>query len=275
MRSSVRASLAALGSLASLAVGLAVPVQAAADGSIIGGKPVRASQSPWVVALSSRERFGDSRSGQFCGGVLVGPTTVVTAAHCLSRDVLGVTRRQVRDLKVIEGRTDLRGDAGRELAVRAVWINPAYDSWTNAGDIAVLRLREPVARGRVLPMAEPGDQAYEPGTPADVYGWGDTTGRGQYASTLHSARVQVLPDETCGKAYPGSSEGTYRADSMVCAGSPEGGRDACQGDSGGPLVAQGRLVGLVSWGTGCGEASSPGVYTRVSAFAGKVAQHGD
>ena len=60
---------------------------------------------------------------------------------------------------------------------------------------------------------------------------------------------------------------------MVCAGVEQGGRDACQGDSGGPLVANGRLVGLVSWGAGCGEEGRPGVYTRVSAMAGLVREH--
>ncbi len=74
----------------------------------------------------------------------------------------------------------------------------------------------------------------------------------------------MLPDARCEEAYPAGSDGTYLPESMLCAGEVQGGRDACQGDSGGPLVAQGRLIGLVSWGSGCGRAGSPGVYARVS-----------
>lgn len=77
--------------------------------------------------------------------------------------------------------------------------------------------------------------------------------------------VRVLPDSDCARAYPGGTQGAYDASSMLCAGDTAGGRDACQGDSGGPLVARGRLIGLVSWGSGCGSPGSPGVYTRVSA----------
>ncbi|NED89069.1 trypsin-like serine protease, partial [Streptomyces sp. SID11233] len=66
-----------------------VPGPAAADGVIVGGKQVAVADHPWVVALSSRSRFGAERSGQYCGGVLVGPRTVATAAHCLSGKVLG------------------------------------------------------------------------------------------------------------------------------------------------------------------------------------------
>ncbi|MYW67288.1 trypsin-like serine protease [Streptomyces sp. SID8379] len=256
------ASLAVLSATAVLPLSAAAP--AAADSVVIGGRQVQVSDSPWVVALSSRDRFGGTRAGQFCGGVVVARSTVLTAAHCMSEDVLGVARGEVRDLKVIAGRSDLGSDEGAEIPVRGTWVNPDYDRHTNSGDVAVLTLATPLPEGYALPMADADDPAYRPGTGAAVYGWGDTTGAGDYPRTLRAARVQVLPDAVCQEAYPGSSDGTYVTSSMLCAGEQEGGRDACQGDSGGPLVAQGRLIGLVSWGSGCGRAGSPGVYTRVS-----------
>ncbi|MFQ6146043.1 S1 family peptidase [Streptomyces seoulensis] len=248
------------------AVGVAIPLlnaaPATADSVVVGGFPVDVSQSPWTVALASRDLFGGTRAGQFCGGVAVAPTAVLTAAHCLGRDVVGAP--PTPDLKVITGRTDLLSDQGKEIAVRSVWVNPGYDSSTNGGDFAVLTLAEPLPSGAVVPMAGVGDPAYTPGASATVYGWGDTDGNGAYAHSLRGARVHVLPDARCERAYPGGGDGTYAAETMLCAGETTGGRDACQGDSGGPLVAQGRLIGLVSWGNGCGRADSPGVYTRVS-----------
>ncbi|WLW51729.1 serine protease [Streptomyces sp. YU58] len=249
---------------AATAIPLVSAVPAAADGIIVGGYPVDVSESPWTVALSSRDRFGGTRAGQFCGGVAVGRETVLTAAHCLSEEALGAPPDRVRDLKVIAGRTDLLSDEGQEIAVRATWVNPDYDSVSNSGDFAVLTLAEPLPQGSAVAMAGAGDPAYEPGAAAVVYGWGDVTGGGDYARGLRAARVHVLADALCERAYPGSSDGTYLADTMLCAGEEEGGRDACQGDSGGPLVTGGKLIGLVSWGSGCGRPGSPGVYTRVS-----------
>lgn len=266
------APLAALSAAAVLPLASSAP--AAADDGVVGGSQVQVSGSPWAVALASRDRFGGTRAGQFCGGVVVARSTVLTAAHCLSKEVLGVSRGAVRDLKIIAGRDDLQSAQGAEIPVRGAWINPDYDARTNAGDVAVLTLATPLPGGYVIPLAEEGDPAYQPGTGAAVYGWGDTTGAGDYARTLHAARVQVLPDGACRQAYPGSSDGTYLPSSMLCAGEPEGGKDACQGDSGGPLVAQGRLIGLVSWGSGCGRAGSPGVYTRVSDVVRVLQQHG-
>ncbi|MFC5723665.1 serine protease [Streptomyces gamaensis] len=257
-----------------LALLLAVPLPAAAaagDRGVIGGQPVRASEAPWAVALASRQRFGAARSGQFCGGALVGSRTVVTAAHCLSRAVLGVDVSEATDLRVIVGRDDLRGASGTEVGLKDTWVNPDFNAVTNEGDVAVLTLKNPVAAGRALPMAQTDDPRYRPGTSAAVYGWGDTYGNGVYSNGLRAAGVLVLEDSLCERVYPGSIEGVYRRASMLCAGLPEGGRDACQGDSGGPLVADGRLIGLVSWGSGCAQPGRPGVYTRVSAISGLVA----
>ncbi|MFF2406897.1 serine protease [Streptomyces sp. NPDC058092] len=260
------------GVLALVAATAAVPpgssAPAVADSIVIGGQPAHVKDSPWVVALSSRDRFGDTRAGQFCGGVVVAPKKVLTAAHCLSREALGVDVGKVRDLRIISGRDTLPGTGGKEVPVEAAWSNPRFDPLTNAGDLAVLALADALPATSVIPMAESGDTAYEPGTGAVVYGWGDTTGNGDYASSLRAAQVSVLPDSLCAQAYPGGRDGTYDASAMLCAGELRGGCDACQGDSGGPLVARGRLIGLVSWGDGCGRAGSPGVYTRISAAIG-------
>jgi secreted trypsin-like serine protease len=244
---------------------------AAAAPLVVGGDPASIEQHPWVVALASRSRFGGERSGQFCGGALIGPKLVVTAAHCIGRDVLGTDWQQMTDLRVLAGRSDLRGSSGQEVPVSAVWVNPEYDARTNAGDVALVSLSAALPGRWVIRIATSADaRLYRTGSGASVFGWGDTTGGGAYSATLRSADVRVLGDDQCARAYPGSPAGTYLASVMLCAGDPQGGRDACQGDSGGPLVAGGRLVGLVSWGTGCGQPGHPGVYTRMSAIAHKV-----
>jgi secreted trypsin-like serine protease len=273
MISSLRALPVALALLLSaLTVPFAAP--ATADRVVVGGTPADVAQVPWLVALASRDRFGEARSGQFCGGTAISPTTVVTAAHCLGRQALGADWRDVSDLRVITGRTDLRGGVGAEIPIRSVWANPAYNPLTNGGDVAVVTLDRPLARGAGIAMAGPRDtNGYRPGAVARVYGWGDTTGYGSYSSVLRSASVTILADEVCESAYPGSADGKYQRSDMLCAGETVGGRDACQGDSGGPLVAGGRLIGIVSWGAGCAEAGRPGVYTRISAVAALIGQH--
>lgn len=273
MNTFTRALTATLASSLALAgfAAVAPSTAHAVDRSVIGGQTVRTADHPWVVAVGSKKLFGSARSGQFCGGAVVSARTVVTAAHCFDRQILGADPKRVQDFQVIAGRDDLRGKQGSEVAVSDFWVNPRYDRRTNVGDLAVLQLAKPLPKASAVPLAGAGDPAYTPGRPAAVYGWGDTGGNGSYASKLRSARVEVLEDRQCATAYPGGTEGgRFRADSMVCAGVPQGGRDACQGDSGGPLVSQGKLIGLVSWGSGCGVAGQPGVYTRISALEAEI-----
>jgi secreted trypsin-like serine protease len=258
--------------LAALPVALAVgPTPAHA---IVGGGPVSTGQYPWMVALASRSVYGDSRSGQFCGGTLVSPTKVVTAAHCLY-DESTMQPADRPDLRVIVGRTDLTSDDGVEVPVSQVWIDPDYSMRNNTWDVAVLTLADPQPGRAVLPLVAQGQSApYRAGTNATVLGWGDLRGDGDYAAVLHSVQVPLIADATCARDYPGGADGAFQPSTMVCAGEQTtGGRDACQGDSGGPLVVAGRLVGLVSWGTGCAEAGHPGVYTRVAAMTDAVRAH--
>ena len=246
----------------------AAPVPAYA---IVGGVPATTAQHPWMVAVASRSVYGDSRSGQFCGGTLVSPTKVVTAAHCLY-DESTMQPADRPDLKVIVGRTDLSSSAGSEVAVTGAWVDPEYSMSTNMWDVAVLTLAVPQPEWEVLPLVGQGQTApYRAGTMGTVFGWGDIQGNGQYPMGLHSVQVPMIANGVCAQDYPSGSQGRFQASAMVCAGEQAtGGRDACQGDSGGPLVVDGRLVGLVSWGTGCAEAGRPGVYTRLAAMADAV-----
>ncbi|MBP0459629.1 serine protease [Streptomyces montanisoli] len=267
-------SRALYGGLAALTASALLPLAAAAPAAgsaVIGGAPASTSDHPWVVALVSQNRFGSGRAGQFCGGAVVGPTKVLTAAHCVSDDILGKGPDNVGDLHVIAGRDRLTASGGRSVAVRSYAVDPAYRPSTNENDIAVLTLKTPLPASSAIAPERPGGAEAKPGSKAQVLGWGDTTGRGDYAGGLRSSPVTVLPDAQCEKAYPGGSSARYAASSMLCAGDPHGGHDACQGDSGGPLVAKGRLIGLVSWGSGCGLADAPGVYARVTSDLGPVA----
>ncbi|WP_373560550.1 S1 family peptidase [Streptomyces sp. 1331.2] len=248
-------------------LGAATPAEA--QRRVVGGAAASTADHPWIVALASRQQFGSGRSGQFCGGALVGPTKVVTAAHCFYDEAKGRVERP--GLKVIVGRDDMRGAAGREVMVKSVWIHPDYSFAANMNDVAVLTLADSQGARPVVELVGQGEtEPYAAGTRAQVYGWGDTSGRGDYSPTLRGVDVPIVPDQTCGHAYPGGPDGKFDARGMVCAGEEKGGKDACQGDSGGPLIVGGRLVGLVSWGTGCAEALHPGVYTRVSSVADAV-----
>lgn len=221
-----------------------------AEPYIVGGESTNTTEYPWAVALTT-----SGSESAYCGGALVTPDRVVTAAHCVSGYVLA-------NIRVLAGRTDLRSDTGEDRVVLRSWIHPGYESPTKGADVAVLFLDRAVSYGTV-PLQTAQD-AYAPGVAATVLGWGYTSEDGPSSPVLRSAEVPLVADSDCAATFQ-----EFDPEAMVCAGAG-GGMDACYGDSGGPLIADGRLIGVVSWGSGCGRRDTPGVYARLASYAAAI-----
>jgi secreted trypsin-like serine protease len=232
--------------VAVLALALLTPPATA----VVGGR--LAERAPWVVALF------DAHGNFFCGGALVERQKVVTAAHCtIERTALG--QRERKSITVVADRHDLYATGGRQVRVREINRHPDFTKVDHGDDIATLTLAEP------LPYAPIAMGEARAGDVATVRGWGRTGELRAPSSRLREVDVPVRTEAECAKTVQG-----FRPDGMLCAGYPEGGRDACEGDSGGPLTVDGKLVGIVSYGRGCARPDQPGVYTRTSHYRDRI-----
>lgn len=225
---------------------------AGAEPRIVGGAKVTTDKHPYAVYLVN----GDGH--QFCGAVLIDGDSVLTAAHCaeaVPQDELGV----------VAGRLDKRTDAGMSVDVTDVWVHPEFEAPWRGDDVAVLTLDRTVPYRAAGVAGSDDAELYEPGTTATVLGWGRTSEGGPRSDVLREAQLPLVSDAECEENFS-----AYRPESMVCAGFEQGGVDACQGDSGGPLLVGDRVIGLVSWGRGCARPDTPGIYTRVAAYAEQI-----
>uniref|UniRef100_A0A8C3CNU6 Peptidase S1 domain-containing protein n=1 Tax=Cairina moschata TaxID=8855 RepID=A0A8C3CNU6_CAIMO len=200
---------------------------------------------PWHAALNF---LGDYQ----CSGVVISPTWILTAAHC------------------VHPRSGMRKELQQ---VKIIVVHPHFDVVSYDSDIALVQLDIPLEyNAAVRPVCLPNStETLSSSYLCTASGWGITEEDGGQAKRLQQMQVPVLENEICERNYYFGHRGGITA-GMICAGFVSvGGQDPCQGGSGGPLVCRKEnglfiLYGVASWGVGCASPKKPGVYSRVRIF---------
>nr|XP_013099185.1 unnamed protein product [Stomoxys calcitrans] len=236
------------------------------ESKIVGGSTISIYDANYQASLRlvSKERSRGYGYGHLCGGSIITQRVILTAAHCvIDGNVDPPTDRRPGEFQVVVGTASLytKDQNTLQYNVQEIAKHTSFSTETLHNDIALIFING------YIPWTWPSAKAISlntvqvpENTKCTISGWGKTE-TNLIPSTLLGASVPIISYAVCSRAY------TNIPLSMICAGYMQnGGVDSCQGDSGGPMVCNGKQVGIVSWGVGCGIPNNPGVYTNVSVF---------
>ncbi|KAL7729727.1 hypothetical protein ACLKA6_014596 [Drosophila palustris] len=236
-------------------------VDSSSQERVVGGYDVPGDEYvPYQISMQFLTRSGKQR--HFCGGSLIAPNRVLTAAHC-------VNGQNASRITVVAGVRDLNDNSGSRSQVQSYEMNENYEELVTS-DIAILKIDPPFELdGKRIGTIDVSSNELV-GADQDVMltGWGSVFHFGtgpfaKYPTILQKLSYKTLANDRCKQTM------TQLTDTEICA-LERFGKGACNGDSGGPLVmANGeslKQVGVVSYGTAFCASNSPDVYTRVSMF---------
>ncbi|XP_059142662.1 neurotrypsin-like [Physella acuta] len=260
--------------------GLPVSGEGYHSSKIIGGRVSTHGSVPWQARLSLV--YSSNHVFHRCGGVVIGEHWVLTAAHCIGN------ARESQFRVVVGDHNVKKHDEGEQtFGVEKIIMHKRYNKKTKNNDIALLKVKPINGRGIqfndfVQPACLPGPETeYIEGTTCIISGWGNMersgSGSNVYPDVLMEADAPLIADDICEARLPSTTPARFDRRTMLCAGYMSGEMDTCSGDSGGPLVCHVEgsytVLGLTSWGVGCGLPNLPGVYTRVREFLPWIYDH--